>query len=106
MAQREIIYGQEIQIHSNVQNEDRKLLIRVPDGYEKTQDRYPVLYILDSDFEALFVNSASAIEYVSAMGLAPNMIIVGIKNTVYFRDMFPKEIEGRPETGGSDRAGV
>jgi predicted esterase len=43
------------------------------------------------------------IDYVGETGLIPNMIVVGIFDTRYFRDMFPKKLEQRPDdTGGSD----
>ncbi|MHA1637686.1 MAG: alpha/beta hydrolase-fold protein [Candidatus Thorarchaeota archaeon] len=103
MDKEDIVFGKYEIIHSKVQDEDRKLLIHLPDGYEKCEDRYPVLYLLGAGFEPFFVSSASMIEFVSASGLMPNVIVVGITDTEYFRDMFPQKLEQRPDsTGGSD----
>jgi len=103
MVEKQITFGKFETIHSEIQNEDRKLVIHLPEGYDKSTDTYPVLYLLGANYEPFFVNSASMIEYVGESGLIPNMIVVGIIDTKYFRDMFPKELEQRPDdTGGSD----
>ena len=103
MDETQITLGKYETIRSEVQDEDRKLVIHLPEGYEKSTDTYPVLYLLGANYEPFFVNSASMIEYVSEAGLLPNMIVVGIFDTKYFRDMFPKKLEQRPDdTGGSD----
>jgi len=103
MVNEDIVFGKYEMIHSKVQDEDRKLLIHLPEEYEKSDNRYPVLYLLGGGYEPFFINCASLVEYVSASGLMPNVIVVGITDTDYFRDMFPQKLEQRPDsTGGSD----
>ncbi|MHA1933675.1 MAG: alpha/beta hydrolase-fold protein [Candidatus Thorarchaeota archaeon] len=97
-----IVIGKYTKIHSKVQDEDRKLLIHLPPGYEQAEDRYPVLYVLGADFESMFLSCVSAIDYLSECGLSPSMIVVGLTTTDHFRDNFPKELEDRPIGGGSD----
>jgi predicted alpha/beta superfamily hydrolase len=103
MDTKDVVFGKYETIHSKVQDEERKIIVHLPDGYDKTDGRYPVLYLLGASYEPFFVSSASMVEYVAASGLMPNMIVVGIVDTDYFRDMFPKKLEQRPDsTGGSD----
>ena len=103
MSKNQVVFGTYETIHSEIQDEDRKLVINLPSNYEKSSETYPVLYLLGANYEPFFVNSASMIEYMGGAGLLPNMIVVGINDTKYFRDMFPKKLEQRPDdTGGSD----
>src|SRR3954465_3998812 len=44
-----VVIGKRIQIHSNVLNETRTLLIATPAGYDQESERYPVLYVLDGE---------------------------------------------------------
>jgi len=88
-------------IYSKILNEERKLIIHLPPGYEKTSQAYPVLYLLDADWDSLFLSSVATSEYLNGFGLIPKMIIVGICNTVRNRDMIPIKREDRPESGGS-----
>ena len=96
-----ITVGKYEKIYSNILNEERKLIIHLPPGYEKTSRAYPVLYLLDAEWESLFLSSVSTSEYLNGFGLVPKMIIVGICNTVRERDMIPIKREDQPESGGS-----
>ena len=42
----EIIIGNKITVHSKVLNENRQILIRLPEGYNRSKQKYPVLYLL------------------------------------------------------------
>ena len=46
----QIIIGDKIVIHSDILNEDRTILIRLPKDYDNAKMKYPVLYILDGEF--------------------------------------------------------
>ena len=46
----QIIIGDKIVIHSDILNEDRTILIRLPKDYDNDKMKYPVLYILDGEF--------------------------------------------------------
>ena len=96
-----ITVGEYKKIYSEILNEERKLIVRLPPGYDKTNLAYPVLYLLDAEWESLFLSSVATAEYLSGFGLIPKMIIVGICNTDRDRDMLPVKREGRPESGGA-----
>jgi predicted alpha/beta superfamily hydrolase len=77
-------------LHSNVLGEDRTLRVRLPEGYEKTDRKYPVLYQLDSN-APVFLEASAAVEYLVDMtDMVPDHIIVGIENTDRRRDMDPE----------------
>jgi predicted alpha/beta superfamily hydrolase len=77
-------------IHSKVLNEDRTVLIRLPESYDKSDKKYPSLYRLAGD-KGFFVQTVSAVDYLVDMtDEIPDHIVVGIENTDRGRDMFPE----------------
>ncbi|WP_295801839.1 alpha/beta hydrolase-fold protein [Mucilaginibacter sp.] len=84
-----IVIGAVDTIFSKVLNEKRALLIHVPNGGK--DERYPVLYILDGEDH---FNSAVGIVQQMA-GVIPDMVIVGITNTVRERDLTPTHVTAR-----------
>jgi uncharacterized protein len=89
----DITIGKYDKIFSKILNEDRTLLISLPEGYEQAPGKFPVLYVLDGDKEVI------AETYSMLAGLSwadvPRMVIVAIANTDRNRDMIPeKESEG------------
>lgn len=83
-------------VYSKILNEKRAILVHVPQG-DKDQ-RYPVLYILDG--EEHFQSAVAIDEQLS--GVLPDMIIVGITNTVRERDLTPTHVTGIKESGGGE----
>ena len=55
----QVVIGHYQKLHSKVLKEKRTLLISVPKGYELSQEKYPVLFVLDGDVsvfsEAFFI---------------------------------------------------
>src|SRR5688572_10698120 len=85
VAREPITLGQSQRLHSNVLNEDRSYQIHLPASYGWAKDRrYPVLYVLDG--EAHFLHTTGSVEYLSAHGEIPELIVVAIASTVRVRD--------------------
>ncbi len=87
-----VLLGEKITIHSEVLDEDRKILVRLPKDYEKNEKKYPVLYICDAEF--FFHQTVSAVQYLSECEFIrnhpiPQLIIVGIINVDRNRDYTP-----------------
>ena len=101
-CQQDIIIGQTSTLHSDILNEDRKLEIHLPKGYEDSNNTYPVLYLLDSDYN--FKHAVGTAEYLFLNRRIPQMIIVGIRNTRRNRDLSPNSPELSEEE--RDRMGV
>jgi predicted alpha/beta superfamily hydrolase len=76
-------------IHSNLLQEDRTLLVRLPEDYQRSDKRYPVLYKLDG-YKDVFLQTAATVQYlVDRIDRFPDHIVVAIENTDRNRDMFP-----------------
>src|SRR5829696_3862621 len=86
-------------IRSQAVGEDRTVLVRVPPDYERTDARYPVVYMLDAHPPQ---NSmmAGLVEQQAWGGMMPDVILVGILNTNRTRDMTPTPGD-RPGAGGA-----
>lgn len=75
---RTVTTGISFTLHSNVLNEDRIVMIGLPDGYEKSTKKYPVFYMLDGqwgfDFTKQMIDWVSRTRY----GFMPEMILVSL----------------------------
>jgi predicted alpha/beta superfamily hydrolase len=85
--------------------ETRAFWVSLPDGYAESGEKYPVLYMMDGDFN---FNSGiiGGIRYAALLGEMPEFIIVGIKNTDRSKDIFPEEVtygDGSKDGGRADR---
>ena len=61
---------------SKVLEHDIRLQIYTPDGYESSDKRYPVLYVLDGQWH--FINAIGIQESLRVPDILPEMIIVGV----------------------------
>lgn len=82
-----IVIGSRVSLFSSILNEQRELLISVPDGYDGSSARYPVLYLLDGDWD--FAYATGIVKHESSIGRIPESIVVGIANTDRIRDFTP-----------------
>ena len=99
-----ITIGHETTIFSNTLNEDRPLLIYLPESYEESEQSFPVIYLLDG--KGHFHHTSGTVDFLSRSNRMPNCIVVGIPNTTdRTRDLTPPESakEKRfPTSGGAD----
>ncbi len=90
-------------IRSDILNEERTIEIYLPVNYaNSTQKNYPVLYILDGDYE--FKTTCKIVSSLAEDKKTPEMIIAGIynaKNRV--RDFTPFSDQKWPDSGGGDK---
>jgi predicted alpha/beta superfamily hydrolase len=93
-----IVIGKTDTIHSRILNEDRPVLIHVPDDYKAyPTQRYPVVYLLDGD--AHFPSVMGMIQQLTEVNgntVFPDMILVGIPNTNRQRDLTPTRAKASP----------
>jgi len=71
-------FGHQYQLQSEILSEERQLLIYVPDGYQKSADKYPVVYILDGNIH--YKHAVITVETLQKKGQMPASIIVAIPN--------------------------
>ena len=92
-------------INSEVLNEERELLIHLPNNYSQyTEVEYPVLYLLDG--QRNFAHAVGTLDLLNQSNMAQEMIIVGILNTHRARDFTPTYDENYNEwgiSGGADK---
>lgn len=100
-------------LYSKVLEEDRELIIYLPAGYEASEKRFPVVYLLDA--RTRFLHTTGTVESLARTGHIPEMIVVGVINTDRTRDLTPEivhteaEVEegfrtrARQDGGGADR---
>jgi len=85
--------------------ETREFWISLPDRYSESSEKYPVLYMMDGDFN-FSSGVIGAVRHAALLGEMPEFIIVGIKNTDRSKDIFPEEInypDGSKDGGRADR---
>ena len=93
--------GVKTKIYSTALEEEREILIHLPSNYNSAKDEYPVLYLLDGEWN--FLHSISYITYLSDNETTPEMIIIAISTTNRLRDFLPTYVAQVPESGGSDK---
>jgi len=88
-------------IKSQAVGEDRTILVRVPVNYERSQTRYPVIYMLDAHppYNAMM---AGMVEQQVWGDVMSDAIVVGIQNTNRTRDMTPTPGD-RADGGGAEK---
>jgi hypothetical protein len=89
-------------LRSKILNEERKILVHLPDDYGTSSKKYPVLYVLDAEGTHRYKQSITAIAFYSGVRRLPKMIVVGILNVDRTRDMTPRKIEQFEHSGGGD----
>lgn len=89
-------------IDSKILNEERTILVRVPNNYEQTTEKFPVVYMLDAHAPQ---NSmmVGIIEQQAWGGQMPEMIVVGIQNTNRSRDLTPTDDGKGGQVGGGEK---
>lgn len=95
-----IIIGRIRNHDSKILNEQRRLFIYLPPSYNLTQGKYPVLYLLDGDWHFNYV--AGLVEFLARNNKIPEMIVVGVANTVRNHDFTPIKTESVSGSGGAD----
>ena len=73
-----VTLGHEISFESAVLNEQRKIIIHLPEGYYTSKESYPVLYLLDGKRHLQHAVTAKGI--LAGQGLMPESIIVAVTN--------------------------
>jgi predicted alpha/beta superfamily hydrolase len=96
----EIVLGNTISLESEVLNEERDFYVYLPTGYEQSDEKYPVMYVLDG--ETKFTISAAIANFLANNRQIPQMIVVGIPNVARNRDFTPTVSKQMNVSGGAD----
>ncbi len=95
-----IVAGRKVKLFSKVLNEEREILVSLPAGYDRSLQRYPVLFVADGS-EGSLIASGGLLRYFSPRKMPP-MIAVFIPNTDRGRDysISARPLEQLPNSGG------
>lgn len=79
--------GDTFTLRSQVLGERRVINVYVPPGYDKTRDRYPVLYMPDGGMAEDFPHIAGDVDVSIRNEVIRPVIVVGVENTDRKRDL-------------------
>jgi len=89
--------GNRVIIKSMILNEEREILVHLPDNYKESSKSYPVFYRLDGDINLMIETLATVNRLAYGDEIIPEMIIVLVKNTRRDKDMWPVNTRYYPE---------
>ncbi|GER59805.1 esterase [Patiriisocius marinus] len=102
--------GKIITVKSDILKENRTLNIYFPEGYDTSDKKYPVIYLLDGSANEDFIHIAGLVQFQSFswLDIIPESIVVGIANIDRKRDFtYPSnsELDNKelPTSGGSEK---
>lgn len=95
------VIGEKMTIQSNILNEERGIIVYLPETYNLVSQNYPVLYLLDGD--AHFHHGSGIVKFLAGNGNIPEMIVVAIQNVDRTRDFSPSHLEQYPTSGGAEK---
>ena len=92
--------GESVTINSKILNEERNILVYLPEKYKDSSTGYPVLYVLDGD--DYFLPSIGVMKYLAMFDYLPEMIVIGIPHKKRFKELTPTKTDRIPSGGGVD----
>ncbi|MBT8478337.1 MAG: hypothetical protein KJO06_05420 [Gemmatimonadetes bacterium] len=98
--------GHRVVFQSRILEEERELLVYLPESYGTADLRYPVLYLLDAEND--FLHTIGIAEFLAGIDRIPELIVVGVVNTNRSRDLTPESGDSEETAfwdavGGADR---
>jgi len=109
--QRVSIPGTEVRklISAEVQGQEYEIQVHLPGGYANSDAKYPVVYLMDAQWDFPLVHSIYGEQYYD--GFIPALIIVGVTwggvnpnpDSLRVRDYTPTKVLQQPQSGGADR---
>jgi hypothetical protein len=94
-----LVMGEIVTLHSDILSQDRILWMYVPEGYQNSLSRYPVLYLMDG--ERNFLHVAGIVHLLSTLRFIPEMIVAAVLNADRDRDFSPTKVDGYPQVAGA-----
>lgn len=96
-------------LQSKIVNQEYQLIVKLPAGYEQSDQSYPVIYFLDAQWDFPLMVSTYGQSYFD--GFIPEAILVGIQwggdnpdpNVLRARDFTPSQMPEVPNSGGAGK---
>lgn len=102
-AQEQIFIGEKHKVFSKILNEEREIWIHLPKSYKSSEIKpanYPVIYLLDAEFNFEYYAPMTDYFSKSPYALFPEFIVVSIKNTDRTRDLTPTKASKKSPVNG------
>ena len=100
-AETPITLGNRYTLSSEILTEERRISVYLPRSYDRSSEKtYDVLYLLDGGVN-LF-HTVGTQYFLAGYHQMPELIIIGIHNTVRNRDFTPSQIDKVLHSGGAD----
>lgn len=80
-----------LSVASRALGETRTVLVSLPEGYESTAERYPVLYMTDG--KAHLEHTVASLDALAGVLRMPPMIVVAITHADRIRDLTPTHVD-------------
>ncbi len=87
--------GEHRRVYSQILDEDRAITVYTPEGYDRSDQQYPVVYVLDGDSH--FHHLTGAIEFLTRFNRLPPVIVAAVHPQNRTRDFLPSS-RGGPAT--------
>jgi len=97
-----ITLGTRWKISSKILGEDREFVVTLPAGYEDSQEKYPLLLLLNGD---ILPQAATMTAFLAQRGHIPPLIVVAVltpSQRHHYRDFTPTKVDYLPASGGAD----
>jgi predicted alpha/beta superfamily hydrolase len=88
-------------LQSGILNQNRKLSIYLPDGYDTANVKFPVIYVLDGEGRCQHIVPTT--RFLFENNKMPKVIVVGIHNIDRNHDFLPDSTKSVPTSGGADK---
>jgi len=98
-AQTPLQNGVESKIYSKVLNTERTVWVGLPDNYEKTKKRYPVIYLADPDMNIM----NGVLSVLSGQKITPEFIFVCVPHINRDFDLTPTQYSDCSGCGGASK---
>jgi enterochelin esterase-like enzyme len=92
-----LVVGHRLTLHSSILDEDRTILISLPENPQSGGAPMPVIYLLDGG--AHFLHTVATMDLLSRRDKMPYSLVVGIENPDRGRDLTAVAVAGRPSGG-------
>jgi uncharacterized protein len=108
VAEAPIQFGTSYTLPAATLGDMREINVWLPAGYERSQDRYPVIYVLDGALDQDFQHIAGLGHLASISWTFGPMIIVGVQTRNRTAELTPRATDPRylrawPDSGGAER---
>ena len=100
---RPLIVGDQIDLHSKSNNRSYEISVFLPENYSKDSTKYSCLYLFYGEDRKFLSASGIVTALSNATWEIPKLIIVGVTNMQWSRDLTPVPIKGMEDKSGGGK---